>query len=124
MIDAIWELRDPDGTSSDIIVEVKVNLVEPRLVSSVAYRLKALSYSRYKQAGVTPANMLVSTYLSPLTRERLAEAGISYADSTGNIRFTVDRPAVYIETQGADKNPFRDETSAPVAQGWSHRSSG
>ena len=53
--------------------------------------------------------MLVSTYLSPLTRERLAEAGISYADSTGNIRFTVDRPAVYIETQGADKNPFREE---------------
>ena len=109
LIDAIWELRDPDGLSSDILVEVKANLVEPRLVSSVASQLKALSNSRYEQAGVTPANMLVSTYLSPLTRERLAEAGISYADSTGNIRFTVDRPAVYIETQGADKNPFREE---------------
>ena len=109
MIDAIWELRDPDGLSSDIIVEVKANPVEPRLVGSVASQLKALSYSRYEQAGATPANMLVSTYLSPLARERLAEAGISYADSTGNIRFTVDRPAVYIETQGADKNPFREE---------------
>ena len=109
MIDAIWELRDPDGLSSDIIVEVKANPVEPRLVGSVASQLKALSYSRYEQAGATPANMLVSTYLSPLTRERLAEAGIGYADSTGNIRFTVDRPAVYIETQGADKNPFREE---------------
>ena len=109
MIDAIWELRNPDGLSSDIIVEVKKNLVEPRLVGSVASQLKALSYPRYDQDGANPAIMLVSTYLSPLTRERLAEAGISYADSTGNIRFTVDRPAVYIETQGADKNPFREE---------------
>lgn len=109
MVDTIWELRDPDGLSSDIIVEVKANPVEPRLVDSVASQLKALSCSRYEQDGATPANMLVSTYLSPLTRERLAEAGISYADSTGNIRFSVDRPAVYIETQGADKNPFREE---------------
>ena len=109
MIDAIWEIRDPDGLSSDIIVEVKANPVEPRLVGSVASQLKALSSSRCDQGGVAPAKMLVSTYLSPLTRERLAEAGISYADSTGNIRFTVDRPAVYIETQGADKNPFREE---------------
>ena len=109
MIDAIWELRDPDGLSSDIIVEVKANPVEPRLVGSVASQLKALTNSKYGQAGATPANMLVSTYLSPLTRERLVEAGINYADSTGNIRFTVDRPAVYIETQGEDKNPFREE---------------
>ena len=109
MIDAIWELRDPDGLSSDIIVEVKANPVEPRLVGSVASQLKALSCLGYEQDGATPVNMLVSTYLSPLTRERLAEAGMNYADSTGNIRFTVDRPAVYIETQGADKNPFREE---------------
>ena len=109
MTDAIWELRGPDGLSSDIIVEVKANPVEPRMVGSVASQLRALSYSKREQAGALPANMLVSTYLSPLTRERLAEAGISYADSTGNIRFAVERPAVYIETQGADKNPFREE---------------
>ena len=107
--DAIWELRDPDGLSRDIIVKVKANPVEPRLVGMVLSHLKAQSYTRHEQAGATPATMLVSTYLSPLTRERLAEAGISYADSTGNVRFTVDRPAVYIETQGADKNPFREK---------------
>ena len=28
MIDAIWELRDPDGLSTDSIVEVKANPVE------------------------------------------------------------------------------------------------
>lgn len=108
-IDAIWEIRDPDGLSSDIIVEVKANPVEPRFVGSVESQLKALSYSRRRQASVNPVFMLVSTYLSPLTRERLAEAGISYADSTGNVRFAIERPAVYIETQGADRNPFREE---------------
>ena len=106
---AIWELRGPDGLSSDIIVEVKANPVEPRMVDRIASQLQALSNSRHEQAGVTPACMLISTYLSPLTKERLMEAGISYADATGNIRFAVDRPAVYIEIQGADRNPFREE---------------
>ncbi|MCY3957405.1 MAG: hypothetical protein OXG65_03830 [Chloroflexi bacterium] len=107
--DAIWEIRDPDGRSSDIIVEAKSNPVEPRLVGRMASELKAQSASRYEQAGMPPVYMLVSTYLSPRTRERLVEAGMSYADTTGNIRFTVDRPAVFIETQGADKNPFREK---------------
>ena len=107
-----WKSEIPDGLSSDIIVEVKTKPVETRLVAGVVSQLKSLSLSRYDEAGqvgADPVLMLVSTYLSPLARERLAEAGISYADSTGNMRFTVDRPAVFIETQGADKNPFREE---------------
>ena len=109
MIDAIWELRSPDGLSSDIIVEVKANPVEPRMVGNVSSQLKELSSQGYDQTGATTACILVSPYVSPLTRERLAGAGICYADSTGNIRFAVDRPAVFIETQGADKNPFRED---------------
>ena len=76
-IDAIWELRAPDGHSSDIMVEAKGKPVEPRMVDSVVSHLKALSELRYGQAGATPVYLLVSTYLSPLTRERLTEAGIS-----------------------------------------------
>ena len=109
MIDALWELRGPDGLSSDVIAEVKANPVEPRFVGHVASRLKELSSQRRRQTGATPACMLLSPYLSPLARKRLADAGIGYADATGNIRFAVDRPAVFIETQGADRNPFREE---------------
>ena len=117
MIDATWELRGPDGLSSEIIVEVKTNLVEPRLIGGVATRLKELSSQRYDQTGAAPACMLVSPYLSPLTKERLADAGINYADSTGNIRFTVDRPALFIQTQGAEKNPFREERALHSLKG-------
>ena len=116
-VDAIWEIRDPAGLSSDVIVEVKTNPVEPRFVSSVVSKLKALSNSANERDPATPACMLISTYLSPLTRERLAEAGVSYADSTGNIRFSVDRPAVFIETQGADKNPFREKRTLRSLKG-------
>ena len=108
MADAMRELRGPDGLASDIIVEVKAKPVEPRMVDRIASQLKALSQSIYGQTGATPACLLVSPYLSPLARERLTEAGISYADATGNLRFIVDRPAVYIEIQGADRNPFRE----------------
>ncbi len=111
-MDAVLEIRDPDGVSSDIIVEAKAKPVEPRLAAGVASQLKGLSLLGHDEAGrpgAIPATMLVSTYLSPLTRKRLAEAGISYADSTGNLRLTVDRPAVFIESQGADKNPVREE---------------
>ena len=107
--DAIWELRGPDGLTSDIIVEVKENPVEPRMVGAVASQLRSLPSSLFHLVGGKPVCILVSPYLSPLTRERLSDAGISYADSTGNIRFAVDRPAVFIETQGADRNPFRED---------------
>ena len=115
--DAIWAIRDPDGLSSDIIVEVRAKPLEPTFVGRVVSQLKAWSNSGNEQVATPPAFMLVSSYLSPLTRERLAEAGISYADSTGNIRLSVDRPAVFIETQGADKNPFREERALRSLKG-------
>ncbi len=108
-VDGIWEIRDSNGSATEIIVEVRANPVEPRFVGSVASRLKELSSKWYDQTGAVPGCILVSSYLSPLTRERLANAGISYADSTGNIRLAVDRPAVFIQTQGKDKNPFRED---------------
>ena len=111
-IDAIWEIRDPNGISSDVVVEVKRSLLEPRMVLSASHQLKELAHLRYQESGEgadAPALMLISNYLSPLARERLTESGINYADSTGNIRFAVNRPAIFIETQGAVKNPFREE---------------
>ena len=110
-VDGVLEIRDPDGLSSDIMVEVKTNPLEPRLVAFVASRLKSL-FARRVESGepeTRPTILLVSTYLSPLTKERLVEAEISYADSTGNLRLAVDRPAVFIETVGAEKNPFRED---------------
>ena len=111
-VDAILQIRDPQGLSATIVVEVRTRPVEPRLVSYIAETLremKGVGGREDAKPGAAPVPMLVSSFLSTLTRERLVAAGMSYADSTGNIRFSVDRPAVFIETRGADRNPFRED---------------
>ena len=119
-IDAILEIRAPDGTSSEIVVETKLKPAQPDVLSRVRSHLEAAKRSRREQIGTVgpePVAMLVSPYLSPLTRERLAEAGISYADSTGNIRLAVERPAVLVQTHGSDRNPFREERALQSLKG-------
>ncbi|MFQ6026320.1 MAG: hypothetical protein ACE5Q6_02270 [Dehalococcoidia bacterium] len=54
------------------------------------------------------ALMLVTSYLGPSARDRLSEEEISFADMTGNLRFVLKRPAVFIEVEGASKNPWRE----------------
>ena len=110
--DAILQIQDPQGLSAAIAVEVRTRPVEPRLVSYIAETLRGMTDVGGKEdakPGTTPVPMLVSSFLSTLTRERLVAAGMSYADSTGNIRFSVDRPAIFIETQGVDRNPSRED---------------
>ena len=111
VIDAILEIRDPQGLSTSIVVEAKDTPVEPNRVSFAAEMLLELTRLVSEEDGeldAAPVPMMLSPFLSPLARERLVAAGISYADSTGNLRFSADRPAIFIETQGQDRNPFRE----------------
>jgi hypothetical protein len=57
----------------------------------------------------SPASSLLLTapFLSPRTRELLAEAGASYADATGNLRVVTTDPAVFLESRGAERDPER-----------------
>ncbi len=52
-----------------------------------------------------PVGMLVTPFLSPTGRTRLKRRGIGYADLTGNMWVQSDRPALFIESQGLDRNP-------------------
>ena len=110
-IDALLQISDPLGHSATIVVAARTAPVEPRLVGHIADVLRGTTPPGEKDYGsdTSPVPMLVSSFLSPLARERLVAAGISYADSTGNIRFSANRPAVFIEAPGADRNPFREE---------------
>ena len=53
--------------------------------------------------------LVASPYLSRSVREALEAEGASYADHTGNVRFVVDEPGLYIVTSGADANPWPEE---------------
>ncbi|MBI4728745.1 MAG: hypothetical protein HY775_04500 [Acidobacteria bacterium] len=55
------------------------------------------------------APLVVAPFLGPRTRDLLAQAGSGYADATGNLRLTLDRPALFIEGVGADSSPWPEE---------------
>lgn len=97
--DAILELKAPDGTGSRIVVEFKTRAA-PADVDSAFMQL-----SRYLESFDADGAMFVSPFLSPRTRELLKARGLNYADATGNLWLNLQRPALLLSTQGADKDP-------------------
>ena len=119
-IDGALALTAPQGDSTTIIVEVKGRPVEARLVSSLLDRWQRTLLSQSQKllgSGDSFNLMVIAPFLGPSARERLAEAGISFADATGNMRLVTDRPAVFIETQGATRNPWRENVPLRSLQG-------
>lgn len=98
--DAVVHLLSPSG-SIDLVFEVKRTLTG-RDVEAVSARL-------VRQVGGRPGSVgvVVARYLSPPVRDRLAKAGMSYIDATGNIRLTADEPALFVGDHGADSDPWR-----------------
>lgn len=111
--DALLELCAPDGTCGTLLLEEK-NRVEPKDVSGIADQLSF--YSRLPD-GEPATLILVSPFLSVRTRGRLEERGISYLDLTGNIRVSLDRPALFIRSSGAERDPRREERPARTLKG-------
>lgn len=104
--DAMLEIRAPQGTKGRLAVEAK-RVVEPRQVAMLESTVPAAGAPR----------MLVAPFLTKRVRELLAAAGISYADETGNVRIVLERPAVFIETSGAERSPFREARPARTLKG-------
>ena len=57
--------------------------------------------------------LILARYLSAPVRARLRNAGLSYADVTGNIRLSLPRPGLYIADRGADRDPWRGPGRPP-----------
>jgi hypothetical protein len=94
-IDCIAVLTAPDGAAGQIAIQAKQK-VDPRDVRQLAERL----------GSVPPAvPVVVAPFLSSRARELLTEAGIGYLDRTGNARIVVQRPALFVRTSGADRDP-------------------
>lgn len=57
-----------------------------------------------RQAGNQPI-LLIAPYIGPRVRELLTEESVSYVDLTGNVRISLNYPSVFIELQGAQRDP-------------------
>lgn len=99
--DLVLTLTGPDHVPARVVAELK-QVVEGRDVDAVASQLAHVS------AAVGGDRQLVGArYLSPQTRARLTERGISYVDATGNLRVQLDKPALFVADRGADADPWR-----------------
>lgn len=93
------ELSGPEGAAVRLLVELERQL-EPRDVARIARRLEA------RQARSPGAlGLVVSSFLSPRTRQLLSESQLGYLDLTGNCRLVCDRPGLFLCTSGKDANP-------------------
>lgn len=89
------------GSQNSVLLEAKRQFT-PRDVQALAG--SPLIRRLRDRAGQVPI-MVVAPYLSPRTREMLAAEGISFLDLTGNARIHLDYPGLFIETQGAERDP-------------------
>lgn len=102
--DAQLRVTAPDGIVALVLVEAKTTL-NARDVPAVLSQLGQAASSAAEIKYGPP--LVVSRYIAPRSRELLAEAGASYMDATGNLRFMLERPAIYIETIGGSRDPWR-----------------
>ena len=109
--DGALVLADPQGLAANIVAEVKRRPVEARDVSMLSDRWGRVLLPQSRELWGPEGDsilMVVAPFLGPSARDRLAEAGISFADATGNIRLVSSSPAVFIEASGAARNPWRE----------------
>lgn len=99
-LDAAMSISAPDDTQATVLVEVRRQL-DPRDAQQFVNQLQ-------QGTSLDEASLVVAPFLGHRAREILTRAGISYADGTGNLRLVIDRPAVYIESTGAEVNPWRE----------------
>jgi hypothetical protein len=59
-----------------------------------------------RQTGDQPI-LLIAPYIGPRVREVLTEENVSYVDLTGNVHVSLDYPGVFIETEGAQRDPSK-----------------
>lgn len=99
-LDAKWTVQAPDGSAATFAVEVKRSLLAHQLDDILA-----------QLAAADGRPLLAAPYLGPTLRASLADRGVSFVDTTGNIRLLADRPGLFVERHGATKDPWpTDET--------------
>jgi hypothetical protein len=89
----VLTLRASDGRRADLALVVRKALV-PRDVSALV-------------TNAPERPLVVAPFLGARTRDLLAEADVSYADATGNLRLVVNSPAIFLEGIGAEQDPAR-----------------
>jgi hypothetical protein len=102
----VWNVQAADGSVASFVVEVRRSLLGRQLVDVLS-----------ELATSEGLPLLTAPYLSPTLRASLAERGVSFADATGNLRMVAERPGLFIERQGARKDPWPSDDALRSLRG-------
>ena len=105
-VDAEWTVRSPDGATVTFAVEVKRSILGRQLEDVLA---------QLRTAEGRP--LVAAPYLGGTLRSSLADRGVSFADTTGNLRLVSDRPGLFVERQGGSKDPWPSDESLQSLRG-------
>jgi hypothetical protein len=95
--DGVISVTAPSGERTSILVEAKAK-VSATVAASVVKQVKSLR-------GDSQGAIVFAEFISDLARQRFREQGIGYQDLTGNVWLVLDKPAVFISTTGAERDP-------------------
>jgi len=95
-VDAVLNIGAPSGEESRLVIEAKKKL-DPRDVPTAIAQVRR---------DLNEPLLIVCPYVGPRTQQRLVEEGVGYADATGNLRLSLERPALFIQTKGAVTDPW------------------
>lgn len=107
--DALVGLEAPNGERATLVAEVKKSLVTRELASVLEQLNNYISSSLPSQgrARPMPVPMIVSRYIPQPLQLWMREKGVSYADATGNLWLSLERPALFVRDVGAQNDPWR-----------------
>ena len=101
LTDGAIDIKGTQGVQTTLAVEVKRSF-SPRDVERI---LPGISQTLRTLAGNIPL-LVVAPWLSKRTQELLTKEGINYIDLTGNARVNLDYPTLFIQTVGAERDPW------------------
>jgi hypothetical protein len=105
--DAGVTVEAPDGSRVLILVQAKQTL-SPAQIPRLARKLEVGIRERQGDPVDSISAMIITNFASERSRELLKRAGIGWYDRTGNLRLRAERPSIYVERAGADRNPESD----------------
>lgn len=105
-------LRGPNGTISTIIVEEKQGISPRTVLSELSPRMQSA-----RNLGAHLPLLVVTPWLSRRAQALLADEEISYVDLTGNALLRIDNPPFYMQTAGAERNPWPKERGRAQLRG-------
>lgn len=104
-LDGVLRIVSPSGECASFVMEAKLT-VAGRDVDHIRAHLHHVM-NNSPDAGHEVRGLVAAPYLSKPVRQRLEEAGLAYADVTGNVRIELPRPGLFLRDRGADADPWR-----------------